>query len=43
LPEEGTSEIVVIVAARDEADRIAATIDALKEAFPGASPAAPRS
>ena len=26
----------VIVAARDEADRIAATIDALEEAFPGA-------
>jgi glycosyltransferase involved in cell wall biosynthesis len=36
LPEEGTSEVVAIVAARDEADRIAATIDALKEAFPGA-------
>ncbi|HYQ12138.1 MAG TPA: glycosyltransferase [Solirubrobacterales bacterium] len=36
MPEEGTSEVVVIVAARDEADRIAATIDALKEAFPGA-------
>jgi glycosyltransferase involved in cell wall biosynthesis len=35
LPEEGTSEVVVIVAARDEADRITATIDALKEAFPG--------
>jgi len=30
-----TSEVVAIVAARDEADRIAATIDALKEAFPG--------
>jgi glycosyltransferase involved in cell wall biosynthesis len=36
LPEEGTTEVVVIVAARDEADRIVATIDALKEAFPGA-------
>jgi glycosyltransferase involved in cell wall biosynthesis len=36
LPEEGTSEVVVIVAARDEADRISATLDALKEAFPGA-------
>jgi glycosyltransferase involved in cell wall biosynthesis len=36
LPEEGTSEVVVIVAARDEADRIVATLDALKEAFPGA-------
>jgi glycosyltransferase involved in cell wall biosynthesis len=36
LPEERTSEVVVIVAARDEADRITATIDALKEAFPAA-------
>jgi len=35
LPEERTSEVVAIVAARDEADRITATIDALKEAFPG--------
>jgi glycosyltransferase involved in cell wall biosynthesis len=35
LPEDGRSEVVVIVAARDEADRIAATIDALKDAFPG--------
>jgi glycosyltransferase involved in cell wall biosynthesis len=36
LSEEGKAGVVVIVAARDEADRITATIDALKEAFPGA-------
>jgi glycosyltransferase involved in cell wall biosynthesis len=36
LPEEETSDVVAIVAARDEADRITATLDALKEAFPGA-------
>jgi glycosyltransferase involved in cell wall biosynthesis len=36
LPEDGTGDVVVIVAARDEADRITATIDALKEAFPAA-------
>jgi glycosyltransferase involved in cell wall biosynthesis len=36
LSEEGTTGVVAIVAARDEADRITATIDALKEAFPGA-------
>jgi glycosyltransferase involved in cell wall biosynthesis len=30
-------ELLVIVAARDEADRIAATLDALTEALPGAS------
>jgi glycosyltransferase involved in cell wall biosynthesis len=36
LPEVGTSDVVVIVAARDEADRITATIAALKETFPGA-------
>jgi glycosyltransferase involved in cell wall biosynthesis len=36
LPEDGTSEVVVIVAARDEADRIAATLDSLKQAFPAA-------
>ena len=34
MPEDGTRDIVVIVAARDEADRITATIDALKGAFP---------
>jgi glycosyltransferase involved in cell wall biosynthesis len=34
LPAEGTDSPVVIVAARDEADRIVATIDALKRAFP---------
>lgn len=31
---EGTDGPVILVAARDEADRIAATIEALKEAFP---------
>jgi glycosyltransferase involved in cell wall biosynthesis len=36
LPEEETSDVVAIVAARDEADRITATLEALKEAFPGA-------
>jgi glycosyltransferase involved in cell wall biosynthesis len=36
LPEEETSDVVAIVAARDEADRIAATLGALKETFPGA-------
>jgi glycosyltransferase involved in cell wall biosynthesis len=36
LPEEETSEVVVIVAARNEADRITATLEALKETFPGA-------
>ena len=36
MPEEETSDLVVIVAARDEADRITATLAALKEAFPGA-------
>jgi glycosyltransferase involved in cell wall biosynthesis len=36
LSEDGTSDVVVIVAAREEADRIAATIDALKEGFPAA-------
>jgi len=34
LPDEGTGGTVIVVAARDEADRIAATIEALKEAFP---------
>src|SRR5215212_9431537 len=34
LPEERTGGTVIIGAARDEADRIAATIEALKEAFP---------
>ena len=36
MPEEGTDNVVVIVAARDEADRITATIDALRDAYPGA-------
>jgi glycosyltransferase involved in cell wall biosynthesis len=36
LPEEETSDVVAIVAARDEADQITATLEALKEAFPGA-------
>jgi glycosyltransferase involved in cell wall biosynthesis len=35
LPAEGTGEAVILVAARDEADRIAATIGALRDAFPG--------
>jgi glycosyltransferase involved in cell wall biosynthesis len=35
-PGEGTPERVVIVAARDEADRIIATLGALRSAFPGA-------
>ena len=30
------TNLLVIIAARDEADRIGATIDALKDAFPGA-------
>jgi len=36
LSAEATGDPVIIVAARDEADRIVATIEALKEAFPGA-------
>jgi glucosyl-3-phosphoglycerate synthase len=36
LSAEGTGGLVVIVAARDEADRIVATIEALQAAFPGA-------
>jgi glycosyltransferase involved in cell wall biosynthesis len=36
LPEEGTTDVVVIVAARDEADRIVATIEGLNEEFPDA-------
>jgi glycosyltransferase involved in cell wall biosynthesis len=35
-PSQGAPERVVIVAARDEADRIAATLGALRSAFPGA-------
>jgi glycosyltransferase involved in cell wall biosynthesis len=35
LPAEGTGEVVILVAARDEGDRIAATIEALRRAFPG--------
>jgi glycosyltransferase involved in cell wall biosynthesis len=34
LPTEGTGGLVILVAARDEADRIGATIDALKDGFP---------
>jgi glycosyltransferase involved in cell wall biosynthesis len=34
LPAEKTVSPVVLVAARDEADRLPATVDALKEAFP---------
>lgn len=33
----GKAEVVVLVAARDEADRIGATLEALAETFPGAS------
>ena len=33
----GIQEVAVLVAARDEADRIGATLEALSEAFPGAS------
>jgi glycosyltransferase involved in cell wall biosynthesis len=36
LSAEGTGGLVVIVAARDEADRIVGTIEALREAFPDA-------
>jgi glycosyltransferase involved in cell wall biosynthesis len=35
LSEEGTTGLVAIVAARDEADRITATIDGLRKALPG--------
>lgn len=35
MPADGTDSPVVIVAARDEADRIVATIEALRQAFPG--------
>jgi glycosyltransferase involved in cell wall biosynthesis len=34
LPTEGTGGLVILVAARDEADRIGATIDALKDSLP---------
>jgi glycosyltransferase involved in cell wall biosynthesis len=34
LPTEGTGGLVILIAARDEADRIGATIDALKDALP---------
>jgi glycosyltransferase involved in cell wall biosynthesis len=36
LSTQTTEDPVIIVAARDEADRIVATIEALEEAFPGA-------
>ncbi|HEY2334782.1 MAG TPA: glycosyltransferase [Solirubrobacterales bacterium] len=36
-PEAGASTLAVIVAARNEADRIAATVSALRSAFPGAA------
>jgi glycosyltransferase involved in cell wall biosynthesis len=36
LPTEGTGDPVILVAARNEADRIGATIDALKDALPTA-------
>lgn len=35
MSEEGTTGLVAIVAARDEADRITATIDGLRKALPG--------
>ena len=35
--EAGSAELVVIVAAKDEADRIESTLEALSEAFPTAS------
>lgn len=36
-PDESAAALAVIVAARDEADRIGATLDALRGAFPGAA------
>jgi glycosyltransferase involved in cell wall biosynthesis len=36
LSADQTGDLVVIVAARNEADRIGATLEALREAFPGA-------
>ncbi len=36
MPTEGTGGLVILVAARDEADRIGTTIDALKDALPTA-------